>query len=275
MVAIKAGKNSSIPITSSRIEQTSSSSFSIDSLSVKVIIAWLAPENRKPSYCLFNISQNHILHCGIVLDLSEKDCLEGGYWPSGPGKYLIGDLLTANFSEYQEGESLPMVDEDLHCAKSQAFTSSSHSFQHCVMTGKTLPSWERKEKQMEEFEGRHHLVLTKDMYFNANRKEICCIKATSAPFSRLPQVHVGSISCVKSLLGTSLWRLPKAEVAHITKKKSNQLYLILGGGGFLIISGIAITFYLGIFPLPHKPQFNLNEATITGLEIFRSKPAYL
>ena len=66
MVAIKAGKNSSIPITSSRIEQTSSSSFSIDSLSVKVIITWLAPENRKPSYCLFNIFQNHILHCGIV-----------------------------------------------------------------------------------------------------------------------------------------------------------------------------------------------------------------
>ncbi|KAJ6737072.1 hypothetical protein OIU85_019168 [Salix viminalis] len=57
----------------------------------------------------------------------------------------------------------------------------------------------------------------------------------------------------------------KAEVAHITKKKSNHLYLILGGGGFLIISGIAITFYLGIFPLPHKPQFNLNEATISGL----------
>ncbi|KAJ6413484.1 hypothetical protein OIU84_006309 [Salix udensis] len=57
----------------------------------------------------------------------------------------------------------------------------------------------------------------------------------------------------------------KAEVAHITKKKSNHLYLILGGGGFLIILGIAITFYLGIFPLPHKPQFNLNEATISGL----------
>ncbi|KAJ6774906.1 hypothetical protein OIU79_018149 [Salix purpurea] len=58
---------------------------------------------------------------------------------------------------------------------------------------------------------------------------------------------------------------PKAEVAHITKKKSNHLYLILGGSGFLIILGIAITFYLGIFPLPHKPQFNLNEATISGL----------
>ncbi|KAJ6398076.1 hypothetical protein OIU77_018980 [Salix suchowensis] len=58
---------------------------------------------------------------------------------------------------------------------------------------------------------------------------------------------------------------PKVEVAHITKKKSNHLYLILGGGGFLIILGMAITFYLGIFPLPHKPQFNLNEATISGL----------
>ena len=56
------------------------------------------------------------------------------------------------------------------------------------------------------------------------------------------------------------------EVAQIPKKKSNYFYLVLGGVVFLIILGIAITFYLGILPLPHKPQFILDEATIGGLK---------
>ncbi|CAK7337839.1 unnamed protein product [Dovyalis caffra] len=88
---------------------------------------------------------------------------------------------------------------------------------------------------------------------------ICVVKMMACTVSEDINLNKSGPSPIRNLIMVA----PKVEIA---KKKSNLLYLILGGVAFIIFFVIAISFYLGVLPLPHKPQFILEDTTLCGLK---------